>query len=290
MRGMVGMVMLGERHRILLDQLHELHVPGRVVEAGALALDLVGEAAGADDRHVDIFGIALDRLAQRLAELEAAAPRSGSGIAARRPAAARSAPASPSRHASSSTDSGEKQPWSSALSWKKRHVELVGDEHLADMARERAVPLDRRQVARAAAFVRDPIFLADAEAEGGIMVEEEGGDVIVVDEEQHVGLLLLQPGGDRLIGVEDRLPDRILLLVGVEREADRRRVRGGDRADDAGHFTLRKPRAFPGGRRVFHIPMLRACERKIMSYTYNYCQCRREFGRPVFRRESAGRG
>jgi hypothetical protein len=42
---------LGELLRILLEQVEEFHVPGRVVEAGALALDLVRESAGADDRR-----------------------------------------------------------------------------------------------------------------------------------------------------------------------------------------------------------------------------------------------
>ncbi len=47
------------------SRFQELHVPGRVVEAGPLPVDLVGEAAGADDGDLKINRVALDRLAQR---------------------------------------------------------------------------------------------------------------------------------------------------------------------------------------------------------------------------------
>src|SRR5947209_6243133 len=67
------------------------------------------------------------------------------------------------------------------------------------------------------------------------MVEEEARDVIVEDIEEGVGLVLLQPLPDRPEGLEDRRPDRVVLLLPVEGEPDRRRVRGGDRAQDACH-------------------------------------------------------
>ena len=95
--------------------------------------------------------------------------------------------------------------------------------------------LDRRQLARAAAFVGHPELLADAEREVRVVIEEERRDVIVVDEEQHVGLLLGQPALDGLVAGEDGRPHRVLLLLRVEREADGGRVRGGDAADDGGH-------------------------------------------------------
>jgi hypothetical protein len=55
------------------------------------------------------------------------------------------------------------------------------------------VPGQRRQVARAAAFVGHLVLLAHAERESRVVVEEERGDVVVVDHEQHVGLALRQP-------------------------------------------------------------------------------------------------
>src|SRR5262249_24861267 len=63
----------GEFLGVVHERVHELHVPGRVVETGALAVHLVRKAAGADDRDLQILGITLHRLAQRAAELEAAA-------------------------------------------------------------------------------------------------------------------------------------------------------------------------------------------------------------------------
>ena len=44
----------------------------RVVEARALAADLMREPAGADDRDLEVLRKALNRLAQRAAEREAA--------------------------------------------------------------------------------------------------------------------------------------------------------------------------------------------------------------------------
>ena len=94
---------------------------------------------------------------------------------------------------------------------------------------------DRRHRARASALVCHPIAIIHPEAEGRIMVKEERGDVIIIDHQQHVGPLIFEPCADREIGVKDRLPGRILLLVGVKREADGRRMRTGDRADNGGH-------------------------------------------------------
>ena len=85
-------------------------------------------------------------------------------------------------------------------------------------------------------------FVADAEREVRVVIEEERGDVVVVDEEQDVGLLLGQPLLHRLVAGEDGRPHRVLLLVRIEREADGGGVRGGDAADDRGHGLLRRRR------------------------------------------------
>src|SRR5262249_47485485 len=95
--------------------------------------------------------------------------------------------------------------------------------------------LDRGEPPRSTAFVRDPEALAHAEREVRIVVEEERSHVVVVDEEQHVRALVRKPLLHGLVALEDRCPDRILLLLGVEREADRGRVGGGDPSDYGGH-------------------------------------------------------
>jgi hypothetical protein len=70
------------------------------------------------------------------------------------------------------------------------------------------------------------------------VVEEERRDVVVVDEEEDVWLLLLEPSADRVEGGEDGCPGRVAALVAIEREADRRRMRCGNGADDRGHPGL----------------------------------------------------
>ena len=116
-----------------------------------------------------------------------------------------------------------------------RHIELVRDQAVRHVPRESRVPLDRRELAGAAALVRDPVLVADAEREVRVVIEEERGDVIVENEEQHVRLFLGQPALHGLVTLEDRRPHRVLLLVGIERETDCRSVGRGDTAYDRGH-------------------------------------------------------
>src|SRR5271157_1641508 len=60
----------------VVDQLVEEHVvPLPVDQAGARALELMAHAASAPNMDVQILGVTLDRLADRLAEGEAARPR-----------------------------------------------------------------------------------------------------------------------------------------------------------------------------------------------------------------------
>lgn len=58
---------------IVFQQVHEAGVPFGIVEPAALAVDLVRQPAGGDQRDLEVFGIALDGGAQRLPQLEAAA-------------------------------------------------------------------------------------------------------------------------------------------------------------------------------------------------------------------------
>jgi hypothetical protein len=91
-----------------------------------------------------------------------------------------------------------------------------------------------------AASFGDLVFLADAEGEGRVVVEEERRDVVVEDVDDRVGLLLLEPVLDRLERLEDRRPRRVVLLVLVVGEANGRRVRCRNAADDPGHVRLQK--------------------------------------------------
>ena len=67
----VGDGQFGQLLGILFEELEKLHVPFRVVETRALAADLMGEPAGADDRDLDVLRKTQDRFAQRAPEREA---------------------------------------------------------------------------------------------------------------------------------------------------------------------------------------------------------------------------
>jgi hypothetical protein len=115
------------------------------------------------------------------------------------------------------------------------HVEFIGHQRRADVRSQRRMSLDRRQVARAAAFIRDVPFRSDAQRERRVVIEEEGRDVVVVDGEDHVRLLVRDPVGHRREVLEDRRPDGVVALVLVESKTDSGRVRGGDASDDPCH-------------------------------------------------------
>ena len=116
-----------------------------------------------------------------------------------------------------------------------RQVELVVDQRPRDVARQRRVSLQRRDLAHAQALVGDAVLVAHAERERRVVVEEERGGVVVEAEEEHVGLLLGQPLRHRLVALEQRRPVRVVLLALVERHRDGGDVRGADAADDARH-------------------------------------------------------
>ena len=101
----------------LLEEVEKLLVPLGVVEAGALAVDLVRQAAGGDDRDAtdppDSFR---SRGAAPARACSSGAPTE-SETAARRPAAERSRPATPARAAASST-AAKSSRGRARVSWK----------------------------------------------------------------------------------------------------------------------------------------------------------------------------
>ncbi len=111
-----------------------------------------------------------------------------------------------------------------ALRLKVGQVELVRDQAHRYVPRESGMSVDGGQLAGTPAFVGGPVTVADAQGEMGVVVEEKGRHMVVVDEEQHVRPLLREPPLHGLVACEYRCPDRILLLLRVERETDRRGV------------------------------------------------------------------
>ncbi len=234
---------VGQRHvrqllGIVLEQVEEALVPDGVVEAGALAVNLVRQPAGRHDRHPQVFRVALDGAAQRLPEL-VEAPRARHRQLQHAAHLQRHQLHRPARPVRAQHRQRREAAMVERLVLEERHVELVGHQRAADMRGQRRVPLDRRQGARAAALVGHFPSRADAERERRVMVEEERGGVIVVDHQQHVGPLFLDPGRERREVLEDRRPDGIVALVLVEGETNRRSVGGGDAANDSGHTRFR---------------------------------------------------
>jgi hypothetical protein len=115
---------------------------------------------------------------------------------------------------------------------KVRQIEFIGRKPHRDVTGQGRMPLDRRQLARAAALVGHRILLADAEREMRIVIKKERGDVIVIDEKQNVRPLFGEPALHRPETLEDRCPDRIALPAGIQSEADGRGMRG----PDASHY------------------------------------------------------
>src|SRR5579883_2524714 len=100
------------------------------------------------------------------------------------------------------------------------------------MVGKRRVTFYGRQSPGASAFVRNRIGIADSEREVRIVIEEEGGDVIVEDQKQDVRFLFRQPAADRLIGFGDRSPNRVVRLLAVQSESNSRGMRRSNRSDD----------------------------------------------------------
>ena len=212
----------GQLPGILFEELEKLHVPIRVVETGALAADLVREPARTDDRDLEVFGIAQDRLAQRTPEREAP-PRSrdrklqhsdlqrhdghGPLLLVR-------------QHDGQRRENAVVQ----TLRLKERQIKLVGDQPVRDVLRERRMTLDGRKRSRSTAFVSHRERIGETQRKVRIVVEKERRHVIVVDIEEHVRCLLLEPGTHRGEALEYRRPDRIAGLLRVDRKGDRRRM------------------------------------------------------------------
>ena len=115
-------------------------------------------------------------------------------------------------------------------------VKLIGDQTFGDVLGKIRVALDRRQITRAAAFVRRRELLANAECKRGIM-REEGGHVIIVDVQDHIGLFACKPLLHGLETLEDRRPDRVVLLVRILGERNGGRVGDSEPAENLCHDT-----------------------------------------------------
>ena len=224
---------VGELLGVALEEIEKALVPFRVVEAGALAMHLMRQATGREDRDLEVLRIAFDCAPQCLAELiEASRTRDRQLQHAH---LQRHEFDGPLRLVRTQHRQRRKAAVIEGLVLEEGHVELIGHQRRPDVRGQRRMPFDRRQVASATALVRDVPLRPDAQRERRIVVEEERGDVIVVDRQDHVRFLLGEPVGHRGEVLEDGCPDGVVALVLVERKADGGRVRGGDASNDPCH-------------------------------------------------------
>src|SRR5271166_5906869 len=210
----------------------------------------MAHAAGAPDLDVEIFGVAPDCLADRLAEGEAARPRrhgvlhdiDGEGDDLARPR----------------VDLAEY-----ATQWHREavvdvdlvdhgQVEILLNHLGGDVRGKLRMADDLRYRARPIAFVRRVEFRARHDRESGDHLETEGGGVIVVDEEDHVGRMGLLPLLGEVVSSEHRFPVKLLRLSEIEGRADGGNVRGIEGGSEASHVPMSlKLGEKPGDRQSF---------------------------------------
>ena len=128
----------------------------------------------------------------------------------------------------------------------RRDVELVRDQRLDQVPRQRRIAGEGRDRRNAPALVGVAVLGRRADGEGRQLVEEEVEAVVVVEDHRDVGLRLREPRVRGRVAVEEGLPVRILLQVLRDRAADGRDVRARDCADDGCHVLppltcLRRP-------------------------------------------------
>ena len=136
---------IGEAFRILLEELHELQVPFRVVETRTLSMDLMRKTAGGDNRDLEILRIAQDRFPQGFAEfVTSACCWNGSQQHAD---LKRNDRARPLRLVRPQDRQRREAAMIQALALEKRQVEFIGHQPRCDVRGELRVTFNRRKPA-----------------------------------------------------------------------------------------------------------------------------------------------
>ena len=215
------------------DPLQELAVPRLVDQAGAGPLELVAHAAGAPDLHVEVLVVALDGTAQRPAQLQAAAPgRDGvlHDVDNQRDDRARPRVGLPEhdrqRHGAAVVDTHVVD---------EGQVEVLADDRVRDVRRQRRMPDHRRHRPGAPALVGRLVLWRHAEREGRHHLEAEGVGVIIEDQHHGIGRVGRHPFACGLIAGEQRRVVGLGGLVEVHGHADGGHVAGVDACGDLSH-------------------------------------------------------
>ena len=178
--------------RVLAEIIEKGLVPLPVDQAGARAADLVRHTACSEDDDVQILGIGFHRLANRLAEHKAAVPRrrwvhdnvDGQRDDRAGPLVLRLTEQKVHRHRQAMidlhlVDDGK--------------IELIENDGLRDMRRERGMTFHDRHGAGSPALIGGGKFRRAAEREGRDHIDGEGGGMVVIDHDGNVRLGLRHP-------------------------------------------------------------------------------------------------
>jgi hypothetical protein len=219
------------------DQLfHEHQVEFLVDEAGALAFELVREAAGADHHHTRIGVPGLDGAADGLAKLEAARrgrQRELHGVHADRHGAHRAGMLPGPEQFQRQRERVVDQHFLAG-----DDVELILDQRVDHVPGKILVALVRRQGGDAPAFVGIAVLGGGADSEGRHLVEEEVQAVVVVDDHGDIRLDLGEPVMYRRKAVEEGLPVGVLLQIVGDGTADVGHMGNVESADYFGHINF----------------------------------------------------
>ena len=215
-------------------------VPLAVDQACACALQLMTHAARAPDVDVDVLVVALDRLADRLAQVEAALAtghRVLHHIDRKRNHRAR-----PSVLDRVQLAAHQRQRHREAMV----HVHLVDDgqvkvllnDRLRNVRSQLGVTFNHRHRAWAPAFVGRLVLGSGADGKGGNQVRAESRGMVVEHQKNHVWFVVLHPLSREVIAREHGFPIVFLCLAQIHGRANGGHMRGVDGGGDFGHVLL----------------------------------------------------
>ena len=150
----------GQTLRIVDNHIDKLLVPVRVVKPATLAVNLMRNAAGGDNRHVQIFRETFNGTSQCLTKFIAAA--GGRNWELQHADLQRDDLRRPAAIVRQQGGKRREQAVIQRFILEERHVEFVCHQAGTDVLRQRRVAFYRRQITRTAAFIGNLIMIVDA--------------------------------------------------------------------------------------------------------------------------------
>ncbi len=227
-----GRLALGVGDQPIEERIVELAVD----QPGARSLQLMAHAAGAPDLHLEVIVVALDRLADGLAQVQATPARRHRVL--HHVHRERDHRTGPGLRLAAHQRQWHRQAVVHIHLVDDGEVEVLLDHRLGDVGRQFGMADHPGHGPGSPAFVRRIEGRRRADGEGRDHVEAERGGVVVVDQEDHVRTVVLHPLLRKFIALEHPLPIGFPALAAVERSADGRDMGGVDAGGDAGHYLF----------------------------------------------------